>query len=195
LARGLLYDTVAVTSVIAIVVGGAYYALEADNYVLTTLIVSVLVPLVVGTLVLYSTGERILVFAFLAYIWAVIDDAPVFFDSVLTWPEVTQFHPFLPRLLMNVLIHALTALFVYLTLREAVGGVRVRLADAVWPIAFACIAFVLAYAQNIPLSVIQDAVLSSWYPFDVGEKVASIAFFILAVRKAQMISRTWSNQG
>lgn len=165
----------------SIVIAGLDYAYQVYTFDLTTLEYSVILPLCLGSLVLALTRERILLYAFLAYIWAVLDDMPVFFDSVLTWPEVTRFHPFLPRLFMNIVIHALTLLFMWLAIREALKGKmvdRTRLYEIVF---LALIAFILAYAQNIPLGVVQNLVQNSWYPFDLAEKLLSIAFFTLAI--------------
>ena len=153
-------------------------------YDVTTLLASVILPLLLGASILWVRKERIALYAFLALFWAVIDDGPVFFDSVLTWPEVTRFHPFLPRLYMNIVIHALTILFLYLTVHESLKRTGVRLREAPGVIVLASAAFIFAYAQNIPLAAIQNAVDTSWYPFDIVEKIASIFFLCLAVWKA-----------
>jgi len=184
LSRAVLYDILAVLAASLVVVAALLYAQVTGTYDATTFVVSVVLPLVLGSAILSVSKERILLFAFLAYFWTVVDDAPVFFDSVLTWPEVTRFHPFLPRLFMNIVIHALTAIFLYLTIRESIKGTSVRLENTVRVIALSSIAFVLAYAQNIPLASIQSLVQTSWYPFDLTEKLVSILFFYLAVREA-----------
>jgi hypothetical protein len=183
-SRAALYDLLAILATSLIVVACLYYALVSDNYDAMTFLISVALPLVLGCAILSVRRKPILVFAFLAYIWAVLDDAPVFLDSVLTWPEVTRFNPFLPRLLMNIVIHGLTIVFLYLTIRESMKGTGARLRDAYGVIVLTTVAFVLAYAQNIPLAIIQNAVLAAWYPFDIAEKLASIFFLYLAVRQA-----------
>jgi hypothetical protein len=182
--RPLFYNALAVLAVSVLIIASLLYAQITETYDATTLVVSVALPLVLGSVIFSARKERILLFAFLAYFWAVVDDGPVFFDSVLTWPEVTRYHPFLPRLFMNLVIHAFTALFLYLTIREAVRGSRVRLRDTPFVIIFTSVAFVLAYAQNIPLASVQNLVAANWYPFDVAEKLASIFFLYLAVRCA-----------
>jgi hypothetical protein len=187
MGRAALYDFLAILAMSLVVVACIYYPLVTGNYDASTFLVSVVLPLGLGSAILSVRKERILLFAFLAYIWAVLDDAPVFFDSVLTWPEVTRFHPFLPRLFMNIVIHGLTIIFLYLTIRESMKGTSVRLRNAPVVIILTSVAFVLAYAQNIPLAAIQNAVETSWYPFDVAEKLASIFFLYLAVRQAMKL--------
>lgn len=167
-----------------IVIIGLLYAQITGTYDATTLIGSVVLPLVSGSVILLVRRKRILLLAFLAYFWTVIDDAPVFFDSVLTWPEVTRFHPFIPRLFMNVVIHTLTAVFLYLTIRESIKGASVRLRDAIGVIVLTLMAFVSAYAQNIPLNFVQNVVRTSWYSFDFTEKLVSIIFLYFAVHEA-----------
>ena len=183
-SRADLYDLLAIVAASCAVLAGLVYAYVVYVYDATTFVASVVLPLVVGSLIISVRRRRLLLFAFLAYFWAVIDDAPVFFDSVLTWPEVTRFHPFLPRLYMNIVIHALTIIFLYLTLREAMKGrtLTKRRKYAVW--AFGFIALVLAYAQNIPLPLIQNIVQTSWYQFDVAEKFLSFVFLWLGIREA-----------
>jgi hypothetical protein len=185
--RVTLYDFLAILAASLVVLAGMLYAEVTGVYDSTTFLVSVALPLVSGSAILLVRKNRILLFAFLAYFWAFIDDRPVFFDSLLTWPEVTRFHPFLPRLFMNIVIHALTALFLYLAIRESMKGKNVRLRNALGVIILTSVAFVLAYAQNIPLDAIQSVVETSWYPFDLAEKLASFFFFYLAVRQAMKL--------
>ena len=183
--RAALFDLLAILAASLVVVTCLLYVQVTGAYDATTFMLSVVLPLVLGSAILSVGKERILLFAFLAYFWAVIDDAPVFFDSVITWPEVTRFHPFLPRLFMNIVIHALTALFLYLTIRESMKGVSVRLRNTLRIVILTSVAFVLAYAQNIPLAPIQNVVETSWYPLDFTEKLVSIFFLYLAVQEAK----------
>ncbi len=184
IGRTALFDLLAILTASLVVVACLLYAQVTGTYDATTFMVSVVLPLVLGSAILSVRKERTLLFAFLAYLWAVVDDAPVFLDSVITWPEVTRFHPFLPRLFMNIVIHALTALFLYLTIRESMKGTSVGLRNAPRVVILASVAFVLAYAQNIPLAAIQSVVETSWYPFDFTEKLVSIFFLYLALREA-----------
>ena len=193
--RAALLDLVAILAASLVVVACLLYAQVTGTYDATTFMVSVVLPLVLGSAILSVRKDRILLFAFVAYFWAVVDDAPVFLDSVLTWPEVTRFHPFLPRLFMNIVIHALTVLFLYLAIRESMKGTSVRFRDAFRVILFTSVAFVLAYAQNIPLVAIQNVVETSWYPFDFTEKLVSIFFLYLAVRKATKLKSSPARVG
>jgi hypothetical protein len=192
--RTALYDFLAVLAVSLVVVACVIYAEVRYVYDATTLLVCIMLPLVFGSVILSLRKDRTLLFAFLALFWAVIDDRPIFFDSILTWPEVTRFHPYLPRLFMNIVIHALTILFLYLTIRESMKGSGVRLWKAPRVIILASVAFLLAYAQNIPLALIQNVVQAgsnpaSWYPFDVETKLSAIFFLCLAVWQAKKLRR------
>ena len=182
--RGKLYDLIAVIATSLIVAASLWYAYVTYVFDTTTFLVSVALPLALGSAILSVRKRWILLFAFLAYFFAVIDDAPVYFDSVLTWPEVTRFHPFLPRLFMNIVLHSLTLIFLYLTVRETMKRRPTAKREKVLKIGIlAFIAFVLAYAQNIPLTIVQNVVENSWYPFDIAEKLLSIAFLYLAIRE------------
>jgi len=182
--RDTFYDLLAIIATSLVVIGGLFYALVAKTYDTTTLLVSVVSPLVFGSAILSLRKNRILLFSFLAYIWVVVDDAPVFFDSVLTWPDVTRFHPFLPRLEMNVVIHVLTLLFLFLAIRESLRGTGIGVLEAPGVVILAFVAFVFAYAQNIPLHAIQRIVETSWYQFDFTEKMLSIFFLYLTFKEA-----------
>ena len=196
IGRAVLYDFLAILAASLVVLAGMLYAAVTGTYDATTFLVSILVPLVLGSAFLSIRKERIALFAFLAYFWAVVDDGPVFFDSVLTWPEVTRFHPFLPRLFMNIVIHALTALFLYLAMRESIKGTGASLRKAPKVIIIlTSAAFVVAYAQNIPLTAIQNVVDASWYAFDITEKSASIVLFCVAVWLAVKLKAGQSRAG
>jgi hypothetical protein len=195
IGRTALYDLLAIVAASLVVVAGMLYAAVTGTYDATTFLVSVLLPLVLGSAFLSVRKERIALFAFLAYFWAVVDDGPVFFDSVLTWPEVTRFHPFLPRLFMNIVIHALTALFLYLAVRESMKGTSVSLRKAPKVIILTSAAFVVAYAQNIPLTAIQNVVDTSWYAFDITEKSVSIFLFCAAIWLAMKLKASQSQAG
>lgn len=184
ITRANILDLLAALGASFVVLAGLAYAYIVYEYNVTTLVVSVLLPLVIGSGIL-ARRSRILLFSFLALFWAIIDDSPVFFDSVLTWPQVTRFHPFLPRLYMNIVIHALTLLFLYLALREGMKGKSVSRAKEIAVALLGLVVFGLAYAQNIPLAAIQNAVESSWYAFDVAEKVLSIGVLAIAVHIAK----------
>jgi hypothetical protein len=196
LIKSAVLDWLAVLAASSVVIASLFYAQLTDVYDSTTLLVSVVLPLTLGSAIL-SFRKKILLFGFLAYFWAVVDDAPVFFDSVLTWPQVTRFHPFLPRLYMNIAIHGLTASFMYLAIREIMGGTRASLGNTIRVVILASLGFVVAYAQNIPLSAVQQLVETSWYQFDLAEKLASIFLFYCASREAmesRRIGQTLENE-
>ena len=182
--RAALYDILAVLAASLVVVACLVWAEWYGVFDSTMFLVGVVVPVVLGSAIIGVRRDRVLLFAFLAYIWAVLTDAPVFLDSLLTWPQVTRFHPFLPRVFMNIVLHGLTAVFMYLAIREAMKGKNSSLRNAPLVVILAVVAFVLAYAQNIPLDVIQNAVTAAWFPFDVAEKLSSIFVFYLALREA-----------
>jgi hypothetical protein len=184
-----MIDLLAVLATSAVVVSATAYAEIVYVYDLTTLVLCVIVPIVLGSLFMYATKSRIMFYAFLGFIWAALDDRPIFFDSVLTWPEVTRFHPLLPRLLMNIVIHGLTVVFYYLALREATRDNKVGLFRSPEPLILAAISCVAAYAQNIPIAFIQNIVQagtnpSSWYPFDFVTKLIGVLFLYLALGEA-----------
>jgi hypothetical protein len=195
IGKAALYDFLAILAASLVVVAGMLYVAVTGTYDATTLLVSILLPLVLGSAFLSVRKERIALFAFLAYFWAVVDDGPVFFDSVLTWPEVTRFHPFLPRLFMNIVIHALTAFFLYLAMRESMKGTGASLRKAPKVIILTSAAFVAAYAQNIPLIAVQNVVDASWYAFDITEKSVSIFLFCVAVWLAMKPKASHSQAG
>lgn len=187
--RRRLYDLLALAAASLVMLGALFYAGVVDVYDSTTLFVCIILPLVAGSVVFLVAGNRVLLFAFLAYFWTIVDDRPIFFDSVLTWPNVTRFHPFIPRLFMNIVIHALTAFFLYLVVKELLRGTGVRIQNAPSVLALASLAFVLSYAQNIPLSYIQNVVQVAWYPFDIVEKLLSFLVLYAAVRQAHHLVR------
>ena len=193
--RAALLDFLAILATSLVVIGGLLYASVTKTYDVSTLMVSVVLPLVFGSYVFSIRKNRILLFSFLALIWAVVDDAPVYFDSVLTWPEITRFHPFFPRLLMNVVIHLLTLLFLYLAIRESLKGTGIGILKAPEVVLLAFVAFIFAYAQNIPLLTIQRIVKTSWYQFDLAEKLLSVFFLCLAFWAAARLKSTQAQIG
>ena len=188
MAEPKIYDILAVSAAAAVVVTAVTYAEIVYTYDLTTFIVSVVSPVVVGSFFIALRNRKML-YAYLAFIWAVLDDRPIFFDSILTWPEVTRFHPFLPRLFMNIVIHGLTLVFLYLSVREASKGSNVSFWRSPRVLIPAVIFLVLAYAQNIPLSIVQDMVQAgsnpaTWYPFDIATKLSSLLFLYVTLWEA-----------
>jgi hypothetical protein len=194
--KAALYDLLALLAASLVVVACLVWAEWYGVFDWIMFLVGVVVPIVLGSAIISVRRDRILLFAFLAYIWAVLTDAPVFLDSLLTWPQVTRFHPFIPRLFMNIVLHGLTAAFMYLAIRETMKGKNSSLRNAPLVVILAVVAFGLAYAQNIPLDVIQNAVMAAWFPFDIAEKLSSIFVFYLALREASKMkpARTESDR-
>lgn len=85
---------------------------------------------------------------------------------------------------MEVVLHALTIFFLYLTMREAFKGIKATESRVLYAYTLAFFAFILAYAQNIPLDPVQDIVLKAWYPLDVVEHLLSFAVLYFAVKVA-----------
>jgi hypothetical protein len=146
----------------------------------TTLFVGVMVPLAVGSLIFVMAKQRVLLFAFLAYFWSLVDDKPVQFDSVLTWPEVTRFHPAGPHIFMEVVLHLLTLVFLCLVIRECLKGTSLTPSKFVAVFLLTAVAFALSYAQNIPVDAIQNLANQDWFTLDLVEHLISFVFLILA---------------
>ena len=147
----------------------------------STLAVGVVFPLAVGVLALVLSGQRILLWAYLGVFWSVVDDGPVYFDSVFTWPEVTRFHPALPHLALEVALHVVTALFLVVFVVEARRGSSAGAGRRAAAYAAVVLAMVATYAQNIPLDAVQGVVETSWYYLDVGEHLAAVALLAAAL--------------
>ncbi len=122
----------------------------------------------------------LLFFAFMAYFWSLIDDGPVDFDSVLTWPEVTSGfqHTFL-----EILLHALTLAFFYLAATEALKGTQLTGRGATKILLLILGSFWASYAQNTPAGWVEALTVSNWYLLDAVEHLVSVALFCLAVRE------------
>jgi hypothetical protein len=176
-----------VTSTVLIL--SQWYVYQYPAYDWTTLLAGVAFPLVFGIIALRFANQRLLLFAFLAYFWSIVDDAPVSFDSVFSWPEVTRFHPYLPHLFLEVVLHILTAFFLILTVREALRGTTTTRRKLFTVSMFTLFAFLLSYAQNIPLSIIQTTVENSWYSLDIVEHVVSVTLLYFAIRVAMKLRK------
>ena len=166
----------------------------------TFLVETVIVPTLLATGLFLGGKRRILWFAFMAYIWSVTDDAPVYLDSIFTWPEVTSG---LQHVFLEILFHILTLAFMALTIREAfrLGGRRradSTSADAFsdaagarknnWRIlmvlSLGLLALIASYAQNLPLDSLESISGAAWYRLDVAEHVISLGFLYAAVKLA-----------
>lgn len=121
----------------------------------------------------------LLFFGFMAYFWSLVDDGPVDFDSVLTWPEVTGGAQ---HLFLEVLLHALTLAFLLLAVRKALAGARPRGREGALLPLLVLASFWASYFQNTPAGWVQELATSNWYALDAVEHVVSLACFCLAVR-------------
>ena len=124
---------------------------------------------------------RLLFFAFLAFFWSLIDDGPVDFDSVLTWPEVTGG---MQHVFLEVLLHTLTLGFLWLALREGAKGSEVP-GQGRAEVGFLGLAsFWASYFQNTPFLGLGNLTPGSWYGLDATEHLVAVALFCLALRES-----------
>ena len=152
---------------------------QAFDY--TTFLVGVAAPLALGVAAFAVVKDRVLLLAYLGLFWSFVEDAPVYLDSLHTWPEVTRFNPYLPHLALEILFHAATLGFLLLAAREALGRPRPASPTTLVVYVLTLAAFVLAYAQNLPVEGVQAYVESSWYTLDVAEHLASAGVLGLAL--------------
>lgn len=134
---------------------------------------------------MWKPAYRIALYSYLALYFSLADDAPVFLDSVLTWPEVTRYHPFLPHLSLEITLHLLTGAFIYLALKEAAPGIRWLSFRGGASILFGFCALVFCYAQNLPVQWIQLFVEKDWYTLDVVEHIFAILFLLAGLMVAR----------
>ena len=181
--RRQTYDVVSILLVsVAVIAPQWYLALNPQiNLGIVDLLGAVVLPIAIACILFLAGKRRILLYAFLAYIWALTEDAPVYLDSVFTWPEVTSGFQ---HLFLEILVHALTLVFMALTVREAIKGTRISASKSAKVALLVAIAFIFSYAQNLPIDAIQDAVVRSWYELDIIEHLISVAFLWLAVRES-----------
>lgn len=147
-------------------------------------------------------GEaRVAFFAFMAYFWSLVDDAPVGFDSISTWPEVTSGFQ---HTLTEVILHVLTAAFMFLAMRGAVGRIGIAPVRKELQVSILAIAaFWASYFQNTPWGIVQVVARNAWYPLDFAEHAVSLALLYFAIRTARSplgltgvepLGRRWSKK-
>jgi len=153
-------------------------------YNVNTFLVGVALPLALGSALLLAGRQRLLLFVFLAYFWSLVDDAPVNFDSVLTWPNVTRHNPAAPHYFLEVVLHVLTIFFLSLAVRESSEGKAVDSRKKFEIALLTLVAFSSSYLQNAPLGVIRHLVTHHWFELDLLEHIASGAFLYFALRLA-----------
>ena len=184
MTNGRLYDSISVFIIsISVVLPQIYLAQNPQvNLDSTFFLLAVILPTILASVLFIPRRRWILFYAFLALIFPVTEDAPVYLDSVFTWPEVTSGFQ---HIFLELLFHGLTILFMYLALREATRFRTGRL-DLPKIFILTSLAFVASYAQNIPLEFIHSIVIHSWYTFDLIEHILSILLLYLAVRVAKL---------
>ena len=156
------------------------------------LVEAVVIPIILATGLFLGIGRKTTWLAFMAYIWAVTEDAPVYLDSVFTWPEVTSGFQ---HIFLEVVFHVLTFGFMVLALLEALPrsksqrfGSIIKASLLRWKsyLAFVLLlsSFILSYAQNLPLPQLESISGDSWYKLDIVEHILSIVFLYIAIRVA-----------
>jgi len=160
-----------------------YYVNLNPVYDLGTLLIGVVLPLAFGSTLLLAGRQRALFFVFFAYFWSLVDDAPVNFDSVLTWPEVTRYQPIVPHFMDYVLL-GLVLSSLYLAVREFLKGRRTTPTEKAELGLLTLVAFGLSYIQDIEVDAVRSLVNSSWYQLDFVEHIASAAVLCLVLRLA-----------
>ena len=183
--KGLFAGILSVGAIILTYFFTQWYVYLFPSYDYSTFLVGAVVPMTVTLSLPLALRNRVLLYASLAYFWALVDDGPVFLDSVFTWPEVTRFHPAAPHLFLEVLYHLLTAAFLVLAIREAAKGVMTSTPRTGGVLLLTTCAFVLAYAQNLPIGAIQTIVETQWFQLDIVEHVLSGSLLALAIYEAR----------
>jgi len=160
------------------------YVYFNPNYDVTTFVVGVAIPGMGGSAILFATRQRVLAFVYLAYFWGLVDDAPVHFDSVLTWPEVTRYQPYVPYLMDFVLL-GLALLFFSLAVLESIGGKAITHHEGFILVLLTMLVFGLSYLQDLEISPVQYLVDGYWYQFDLVEHIVSGVALFLTLRYAE----------
>lgn len=163
-----------------LVIGPEYYVNVAQpNLDWTVFVYAVALPAIVGSAVLLGRGERVYLYLFLAYLPSLTDDSPVNLDSVYTWPEVTSG---LQHVATEVLLHALTVIFLVVAVRTAfkMRGNR-TFAKSLLVGLLTMAAFATASVSIIPLPSLQAAIAANWYPFDIIGHAVSLGLICAAI--------------
>lgn len=161
-----------------------YYVYLNPAFDLGTLMIGVVFPFVFGSSLLLLGRKRVLFFVFSAYFWSLVDDAPVHFDSVLTWPEVTHYQPIVPYFMDYVLLAVVLSSF-YLAVRESLKGKRTTPKEKVLYGVLTLLVFGLSYIQDIELNPVREIVAGYWYQLDLVEHIASAMVLLLVLKMAQ----------
>ena len=173
---------VAVSLSCAVVLASQLYFAYNPSFGTMTLLFGVLLPLLVGGVLLFVTDQMAILLGFIGIFWSIVDDAPISFDSFLTWPQVTRTSPFLPHLEMEILLHILTLGFLMGSIWMRLRNKNPRERAGSWPYLAALVAAILCYVQNVPLPLVQDYVVQSWYQLDAVEHALSVFSFAVALQ-------------
>jgi hypothetical protein len=141
------------------------------------LFAAVIIPILISYLLLRNS-----IFLFYSYagiFFSIIDDAPVHFDSVFTWPEVTRYNPAFHHFFMEVILHFLTLVLLLVSINIFVKKVENKRKKIVC-YSLGLVSSFLCYAQNTPLDFIQAVVESNWYFLDIFEHFVAIFLLILS---------------
>jgi hypothetical protein len=158
------------------------YVYYFPSYDYSTFLVGAAIPFLASVSLPIVARRKVLLLASVGFYWSLVEDGPVYLDSVFTWPEVTRFNPAAPHLFLEVLYHVLTAVFFILALREAGRGIALERRELIAVTLLTFCAFVSAYAQNIPLSEIQNFVEMNWFLLDFIEHLLSAILLFVAIK-------------
>jgi len=127
--------------------------------------------------------RKVLIYAFLAYLWPFTDDDPVNLDSVFSYTPVNHAAG---HLFLEVMFHVLTLVFLALSLREIAKTGHLAPKTRGFVLLFVLVAFGLASLDDLVVFVpfarfLREPAL--WYPMAVASKLVSVGFFYLAVRQ------------
>jgi hypothetical protein len=196
-----LYNSVSIISILlrvlltsAVLILSLYFVYLYQNYDIWALIVGVILPLGSGIFLLWRIPFRTALFSFLAFYWSLVDDAPVYFDSVFTWPEVTRYHPFIPHFTLEVALHLLTALSFYGAIKSRYPDVRWSSTQGIPMLILVLFITILCYLQNMPILSIQILAQKDWYLLDLEEHLAALTVFLPTLFMARTL-RNRQNRG
>jgi len=100
-----------------------YLALHPEvNLDLFWLFAAVIIPIVISYILLRN--NIFLFYSYAGIFLSIIDDAPVYFDSVFTWPEVTRYNPAFHHFFMEVILHFLTLVLLLVSINTFVKKIE-----------------------------------------------------------------------
>ena len=164
-----------------------YYVYLHPAYDLVTLMIGVVLPVVFGSTLLLLGRQRVLFFVFLAYFWSLVDDAPVHFDSVLTWPRVTHYQPIVPYFGDYVLLVVVLSSFC-LAVRESLKRRTTTPKEKALFGFLTLVVFGLSYIQDIEVPLVQNIVARYWYQLDLVEHLASAAILVFFLKLVRLLT-------